>query len=305
MSLYDKRNCPICESNISTQEKVTKVAAENLSYEKLPEMWNGLFHEKTIFSYDRCNQCGLLYCPRYLSNDQLAYLYGQMPENMSEAGNDVIEKTQAEYVDYISLNSSGGVHGGYLEIGPDVGTFTSKIIKKYSFSKFWLFEPNIEVMERLAQSVRGNEYKIIHDMFNFSDVPDDSVDLAVMIQVLDHLLDPKAALKELQTKLKKGGKVFIVTHNEGSMLARLLGLRWPAFCMQHPQIFNKKSMAKLISEAGLSLESINNTKNYFKLDFLIKTLVWVFFKKNIHLPGFLNFDVGLRLGNIATIAVKA
>ena len=160
-------------------------------------------------------------------------------------------------------------------------------------------------MERLAQSVQGNEYKIIHDMFNFSDVPDNSVDLAVMIQVLDHLLDPKAALKELQKKLKKGGKVFIVTHNEGSLLAKLLGLRWPAFCMQHPQIFNKKSMTKLIGEAGFSLESIDNTKNYFKLDFLIKTLVWVVFKRHINLSDLLHFDVGLKLGNIATVAIKA
>ncbi|NQW58326.1 MAG: class I SAM-dependent methyltransferase [Polynucleobacter sp.] len=304
MTIYEKRCCPTCGSRASQREYRSKVEAENLVFEELPEIWNGLFHEKTIFTYARCDRCGLLYCPEYLSNDQLAYLYGQMPENMSEAGNDVIEKTQAEYVNYLSLDS-GRVKGAYLEIGPDVGIFISKVIKKYSFSKFWLFEPNIEVMVRLAHSVGGNDYKIIHDMFNFSDVPDNSVDLAVMIQVLDHLLDPKAALKELQKKLKKGGKVFIVTHNEGSFLARLFGLGWPAFCLQHPQIFNKKSMKNLIQESGLMLESINNTKNYFKLDFLLKTLVWIVVKKQINLPNLLRFDVGLRLGNIATIAVKS
>jgi SAM-dependent methyltransferase len=303
MSIYIKRSCPTCGSRAAQRERRSKIAAEDLDFEELPEMWNGLFHEKTIFSYARCDRCGLLYCPEYLSNDQLGYLYGQMPENMSEAGNDVIEKTQAEYLNYITLDPKRD-KGAYLEIGPDVGTFTAKVLKKYGFCKFWLFEPNVEVMGRLAHSVQGNDYKIIHDMFNFSDVPDNSVDLAVMIQVLDHLLDPRAALKELQKKLKKGGKVFIVTHNEGSFLARLLGLGWPAFCLQHPQIFNKKSMKNLIEEAGLTLESIKNTKNYFKLDFLLKTLSWVVFKKQINPPNFLHFDVGLRLGNIATIAVK-
>lgn len=303
MNIYQKRACPTCDSSVATQEKSSKVSAENLSFEKLPQMWNGLFHEKTIFSYARCKQCELLYCPQYLSNDQLAYLYGQMPENMSEAGNDVIEKTQANYLNYISLDRDANT-GGYLEIGPDVGTFTSKIIQKYKFNRLWLFEPNVAVTEKLAQVAKGSEYKIIYDMFNFSDVPDDSVDLVVMIQVLDHLLDPKAALRELYKKLKKGGKVFIVTHNEGSLLAKILGLRWPAFCMQHPQIFNKKSMANLIHEAGFSLESIKNTKNYFKLDFLIKTLVWVVLKRQITAPSLLHFDVGLKLGNIATVAVK-
>ena len=125
-----------------------------------------------------------------------------------------------------------------------------------------------------------------------------------MIQVLDHLLDPKLVLQELNIKLKKGGKIFIVTHNEGSFLAKILGLRWPAFCMQHPQIFNKNSIASLIRESGLSLESIQNTKNYFKLDFLIKTFVWVVFKKYITPPKILHFDIGLKLGNIATVAIK-
>ena len=115
MSLYEKRNCPTCQSSSPLRERKSKVAAENLVFEKMPEIWNGLFHEKIIFTYDRCTQCGLLYCPEYLSNDQLAYLYGQMPENMSEAGNDVIEKTQAEYVNYIFLSPNRG-QGAYLEI---------------------------------------------------------------------------------------------------------------------------------------------------------------------------------------------
>jgi hypothetical protein len=139
-------------------------------------------------------------------------------------------------------------------------------------------------------------------MFGFSHVPDHSASAAVMIHVLDHLLDPIATLSELRQKLKPGAKLLLVTHNESSLLRRIVGWRWPAFCLQHPQIYNPESMRKLLEAAGYEVLQRSRTVNYFQIDFLLKHLLWAFGIKVKSVPSFGKFTLGLKLGNMLTIA---
>ena len=87
-------------------------------------------------------------------------------------------------------------------------------------------------------------------MDDLSAVPDGSAALVVMVHVLDHILDPKAMLEQIRRKLKPGGRVAIVTHNEQSLLRSLMGKRWPPFCLQHPELYNPRSITKLLNSAG-------------------------------------------------------
>jgi hypothetical protein len=139
-------------------------------------------------------------------------------------------------------------------------------------------------------------------MFGFSQIPDQCAGAAVMIQVLDHLLDPVATLIELRAKLLPHAKLLIVTHNEQSLLRKMVGWRWPAFCLQHPQIYNPNSISKLLEKAGFRVNSINKTKNFFEFSFLLKHLLWAFGIKVKSVPSIFNFTIGLKLGNIATVA---
>jgi SAM-dependent methyltransferase len=139
-------------------------------------------------------------------------------------------------------------------------------------------------------------------MFGFSHVPDHSASTAVMIHVLDHLLDPIATLRELRQKLKPGARLLLVTHDESSLLRRLIGWRWPAFCLQHPQIYSPKSMRQLLKAAGFEVLERRKTINFFEIGFLIKHLLWAFGMKVQFVPGFGHFTLGLKLGNMLTIA---
>jgi len=139
-------------------------------------------------------------------------------------------------------------------------------------------------------------------MFGFSQIPDQSAGAAVMIQVLDHLLDPVATLSELRAKLLPDAKLLIVTHNEQSLLRKIVEWRWPAFCLQHPQIYNPNSITKLLRKAGYKVNSIEKTRNYFEFSFLLKHLLWAFGIKVKSVPSIFNFTIGLRLGNIVTVA---
>lgn len=298
---YLHRHCPVCQKNTPVINEVfSEKKAEDLDYEFLTPYWNGFFKEKIFFSYARCQECELLFAPIFYRPEQLEALYGQMPPNMDIVPMAALLRTQKGYFDALKKYSS--LEGGYIEIGPDIGVFTVNCSREGRFNQYWLCEPNKAVAQALATAVAGNPYKIIEDMFNFEMIPDSSSSVAVMIQVLDHLLDPIETLKELKKKLVPDAKLLLVTHNEQSLLRKIVGWRWPAFCLQHPQIYSPQSITKLLEKSGYKVESIKRTKNYFEFSFLLKHLLWVFGLKVKSVPKIFNFTIGLRLGNIATIA---
>lgn len=298
---YLHRECPICQDNTKHLIEVSSnQRAENLSYESLAPYWNGFFKEKIFFSYARCSECALLFTPIFFRIDQLRALYEQMPPNMDIVPMAALVKTQKEYFE--ELKKFSPLKNGYIEIGPDIGIFTENCSKAGGFDNYWLCEPNKDVAAALAKSVGNNRFTIIEDMFGFNQIPNQSAGVAVMIQVLDHLLDPVATLSELRMKLLPDAKLLIVCHNEQSFLRKIVRWRWPAFCLQHPQIYNPNSIANLLEKAGYKVNSIEKTKNYFEFSFLIKHLLWAFSIKVKSVPSVFNFMIGLRLGNIVTVA---
>jgi hypothetical protein len=298
---YLSRQCPVCRSDAKFKLEVSsEKRAENLSYEELTPYWNGFFKEKMFFSYARCGECKLLFAPIFYRPDQLEALYGQMPPNMDLVPMAALQKTQRGYFNELKKYST--LKNGYIEVGPDIGIFTVNCGRDGKFDNYWLCEPNKEVADALAKSVGENKFIIIEDMFGFSTIPDQSASVAVMIQVLDHLLDPVATLAELKTKLLPDAKLLLVTHNEKSLLRKIVGWKWPAFCLQHPQIYNPHSITKLLEKSGYKVDSINRSINYFQLSFLLKHLLWAFGIKVKSVPSIFNFTIGLKLGNIITIA---
>lgn len=298
---YLHRHCPICQKRTETSVEVSsKVRAEDLSYENLIPYWNGFFKEKIFFSYARCSVCDLLFTPIFYQLNQLEALYSQMPPNMDVVPMSALQKTQRAY--FIELKNKSSLRNGYIEIGPDIGIFTLNCVSEGNFDKYWLCEPNKSVAKALAEVVSERDFQIIEDMIGFSEIPNKSAGAAVMIQVLDHLLDPVATLKDLGNKLNSEGKLLLVTHNEKSILRRLTNWKWPAFCLQHPQIYSPNSITKLLEAAGYKVESIRRSKNYFEFSFLLKHLLWAFGFKVKSVPKIFNFTIGLKLGNMITVA---
>jgi hypothetical protein len=140
------------------------------------------------------------------------------------------------------------------------------------------------------------------EMLQFDCVPDGSISAVVMIHVLDHLIEPAETLRRMSKKLKPGALLLLVTHDERSLLAKLAGPRWPAFCLQHPQLYNPKSMRALLERLGFRSVKTDKTYNHFPLMYLAKHLLWALGIKVGSLPLQDKFALPLKLGNIVTLA---
>lgn len=294
------RPCPACGSRDAVPEVASRPAADTRSLVELEPYWFGISKARRFFTYHRCSDCALLYNRVFFDDAQLAALYAAMPPNMDEVSDDAIVATQRGY--FYAAAARAELSGGYLEIGPDVGHIVADAARAGAFEHFWLFEPNRAIHDRLRAAVGDRPATIRTDMTDLSAVPDHSVGLAVMVHVLDHLLDPVPMLAAIRAKLRPGGTLMLVTHDERSMLRRLLGPRWPAFCLQHPELYNPATIARLVRQAGFAGAEVTRSANHFPIDFLARQAAQAIGVRALARLPLPKRTVKLRLGNMLTFA---
>ncbi|MBN1356722.1 class I SAM-dependent methyltransferase [bacterium] len=87
-------------------------------------------------------------------------------------------------------------------------------------------------------------------------------DIVTLWDVLEHLVDPRAALERLSARLKHGGLLVLSTGDRDAFMARLMGKYWPIVNpRQHLYYFNGKSMDVLLEKCGLiRIETVYPTR---------------------------------------------
>ncbi|MFC7536716.1 class I SAM-dependent methyltransferase [Sphingomonas sp. GCM10030256] len=299
---FPRRDCPACGADEPRDEVFSDRRAEAISMDELKPFWSGLFKEKVFFTYSRCQSCEQMYAPHFFTNEQLGELYADMAPNMEDVPGPALEATQRGY--WREAKKAAPLDGGFLEIGPDVGYIVRDAAREAGYDHYWLFEPNRAVHAELASATNGKPHTISTEMDDLSPVPDGSIGLAVMIHVLDHLLDPLAMLTQIRTKLKPGGTLMIVTHNEKSLLRSAMGVKFPPFCLQHPELYNPNSMTRLVKRAGYDTVKVGRSRNYFPIAFMVRQAAWTVGIDLAKAP-LPQKPVGLKLGNMLTIAKVA
>jgi hypothetical protein len=278
--------------------------AETQPFDELRSSWRGFFKDRKIFfSYVPCADCGQVYCPRYFTPAQLGRLYGEMDDNTGGLDESILARAQRGYWERVAPFAKLP-RGAYVELGPDIGLFTREAREETAFDHFWMVEPNRVVHPVLDQVLADKPHTLLDALEQIDKIPDGSVSLVAAIHVLDHLMEPQKLLAELAHKLVRGGVVLAVTHSQTSLAARVFGERWPAYCLQHPQLYSPQTLARSFRDAGLDGVRIERTANYFPADYLLRHFFFAARLGSIRVPLPDSWVLRLKLGNIAALGRK-
>ena len=260
--MYLNRVCPACgaRSALARTAISATTPAESQSIEQLREFWRGFRSDSTFFTYVRCQSCQFAYCANYFSDDQLQELYAFMPDNTNDEDLDLLRKTQRGY--QRQLTSYGFSGSRVLDVGADIGLLAEAIRQHDSSVVVDAIEPNRGVHDTLQAAIGSSG----HVASSWEALPTDTrYDLIAGIHVLDHLIDLSQAVQEVVGRIRPGGHIYFVTHNERSLMRRLLGRRWIPFCLQHPHLFDQRTLKRVFENAGFVDVRVRRTTNHFSL----------------------------------------
>jgi len=91
---------------------------------------------------------------------------------------------------------------------------------------------------------------LAHGSLEDADFDSGRFDCIVMVDVLEHLIDPLAALQRLHPWLAKNGILVLSTVNMDTIIAKLLGTRWPGFMDMHLSYFTTKSLREFLRRSS-------------------------------------------------------
>jgi hypothetical protein len=300
--IWNQRSCPLCSSNniSSKAEARAKFPAEESTWEQVKDAFVGIRNDQIFFSFYRCLDCELLYCPWYFTKEQLDALYSEMPDNSMGEDKRTASKTQSRYARKI-VDSNGSINS-FLEIGPDIGLVAKEVVTLANVQKVYMVEPNVAVHHELSQNITKSNYREI--CTDVAKLTEKKFDLVVGIHVMDHLLNPKSDLLEISANSGGQQTSAFVVHNEKSILRRVMAEKWPPFCLQHPQLYNRKTIRKMLETLDFKDFEITRTINYYHLNNLSSMLLRI-----LGLPQWLNrlvphVEMPFILGNIMVTARK-
>lgn len=295
--------CPICAAPAARAEPAIRSdpPAESLPPDAHGRFLSGYGSGRVFFTYHRCGACGAMYCPVYYTPEQLDRLYGRQQENMADVPLPARAATQRHYAELLAA-AAPGIGGEYLELGADIGLFAEACAGRFPLTRMHLIEPNLEVHAELRRRLGGQDVAIATGRIGDLGLAPDSLGLAVMIHVADHVLEPADLFAELRRLLRPGGVLFLVVHNVDSALARVLGRRFPPFTLQHPQLYGPATLTALLQRCGYDVLKVARTKNHFPAMHLVRAAMEVAGLGRLAPRFDLPWTPGLRLGNIAVIA---
>ncbi len=95
-------------------------------------------------------------------------------------------------------------------------------------------------------------------------------DVVTLWDVVEHFRDPRAELAAARDLLAPGGRLYVSTIDASSLVARLLGSRWPWLMEMHLFYFDRSTIAALLGELGLRVVARRLYSHTISADYLLR-----------------------------------
>jgi len=237
-------NCPLCGST-----RFQKLQSGPDYFMRLP----GIFHLVS------CKTCGLLYQNPRLPLSEIGRFYPNHYGSYSSAQAGlgtrrgmmrwIIWRGQHKRCRLIerSVPMITGVPRRLLDVGCASGLFL-EAMQSYPA---WQIE-GVELNNAAAHATSARlGVPVFAGPFEQAQYPDGAFDAITMWDVLEHLHEPLASLREIRRILRPGGVLFVRVPNAASYVARMCGRYWSGYDLpRHMTLFTPNTLARTLAESG-------------------------------------------------------
>jgi 2-polyprenyl-3-methyl-5-hydroxy-6-metoxy-1,4-benzoquinol methylase len=230
-----------------------------------------------------CPRCGLLSSRPTLEPEEIVARYEDVVDEEYLAE----EEERRELFAWVSDRMNGYFVPGrrLFEIGANVGLFLAVAMEQgWDASGI---EPSAWAVEqgrkRFGVDLRQGAIETL-------EVEPGSIDALVMLDVLEHLIDPAEALRQLRVVMAEHGVFALATVNVEGLHGRLRGGDWPWFIRSHLHYFRPATLTKMLSDAGFETVEWSVVPRSFHLSYLLHRAAGV-------LPGSKLGELALSLGD--------
>ncbi len=247
-------SCWICESSnvveISQKFILSKVTPNDL---KISDYSYG----SSLARY-QCRDCFFIFCPTATGTLEA---YAQMTDSEYVAGDDLRIGRARAIVRKVTPFVSGG---SWLDVGAGSGDLVSASAEA-GFISLGL-EPSKYLVEHAVSIGRTVVWK------NLLDLSEERFEVISLIDVIEHVENPRIMLSKACSLLSPGGILLIITPDVSSVMAKVFGKSWWHIRPAHIGYFSKSTITRLLTELGLEVISTTKPAREFHGSYLAKRL---------------------------------
>jgi SAM-dependent methyltransferase len=254
------RTCPLCggkDARVLVEATLDegRLTASAFASRKLPEY----MHSRMV----ECNACGMLYANPVLKQETLADAYKDASFDSGAESRLAAVTYRALLEPHLSVLPS---RTSALDIGAGDGAFVEELLA-LGFTSIVGVEPSTAPIDAAKPSIRGY---LKCGIFAADQFAAGSLDLITCFQVIEHVWDPVKITSDALALLKPGGLFFIVAHDRRALSARIMGTKSPIFDIEHLQLFDQRTGATLLRNAGFESVKVSSVQNKYPVDYWLK-----------------------------------
>lgn len=209
----------------------------------------------------RCAECGqwVSSCTEAQYIDALGRFdnaAGTTPDARSVARHDVVSTQRLRKILAVAGKPASAVR--LLDVGCSTGAFLM------TARQLGCAVEGVEPSADAAATARGAGLKVFTGYLEDARFADDTFDVATLIEIVEHLRDPRALLAECRRILKPGGVLLITTPNAASWTAGVMDSRWDGLSLYamggHISFFSPRSLQIIARRSGFEVARIE-TRN--------------------------------------------
>jgi len=206
------------------------------------------------FEVSRCPSCGHLFLDPPVTGKALEALYNEeyftgkaafsyTDERQNIAGFRAVADARIRGI----LKRSGWKSGKgkkLLDIGCSFGSLLDAAARA-GFSTYGL-----DISRCAVEEVRNKGHAAEQGTPETVSIPGTPLDVATMVEVIEHLASPSKALQKIAAALKPGGLILIQTANMDGRQAVKAGADYHYFLPGHLHYFSRKTLTRLLQQSG-------------------------------------------------------